>query len=128
MPDYDLLMMAKDNFLAATGKEPGRWLKGQVVDVFEAGKLDPTTQHHRFKVVRVKGYVGRLQDIKDEFLEPDYVTDAEGGETFHRRRKFIDERKQDVGVKREMSEKSASSVNYADLVVSDHKANRRVPG
>ena len=74
MPDYDMLVMSRDNnHKLPPEKENLRWRKGDPVDIFPVGKLDPRTQPECFEIIRITGYPGTLAELKEDLLAPDKV-------------------------------------------------------
>ena len=69
MPDFDLLVRATTaTHEVRKEAEAGRWRKGDVVDVFPAGQLDPKSQPECFRVVRISGYRGTREQCRDEYV------------------------------------------------------------
>jgi hypothetical protein len=79
MPDYDLLIMSRDNTQKLPlAQEPGRWKAGDIVDIFPAGKLDHKTQHDCFAIVTVTDFPGTRDDLKLKLTPEDYaISDAQ---------------------------------------------------
>lgn len=78
MPDYDLLIMSRDNTQKLPpGQEAGRWRAGEVVDIFLTGRLDPKTQPACFSVVTVTGYPGNLDAFRAEMTPENALSNEE---------------------------------------------------